>query len=96
MAFIQHYFLTAWIPNPNVAQTYQTRVKNGVYLMGFVSPATVVEPGQSGEVSASLYIGPKIIERLEKVAPKLDLTVDYGWLYFVAYPLFLLLDFQNI
>lgn len=93
IAFIQHYFLSAWIPDDSVAQTYQTKVKNGVYLMGFISPATVVEPGQSGSVSANLYLGPKIIKRLEKAAPKLDLTVDYGWLFFIAYPLFLLLDF---
>jgi len=93
IAFIQHYFLSAWIPDNSVAQTYQTKVKNGVYLMGFISPATIVEAGQSGSVSANLYLGPKIIERLEIAAPKLDLTVDYGWLFFIAYPLFLLLDF---
>jgi len=93
IAFIQHYFISAWIPDAEVAQTYQTRVKNGVYLMGFISPATRVEAGSQAQVEASLYVGPKIIDRLEKVAPKLDLTVDYGWLFFIAYPLFLLLDF---
>lgn len=93
IAFIQHYFISAWIPDADVKQTYQTRVKNGVYLMGFVSPATQVFAGEQASVEASLYIGPKIIDRLENVAPKLDLTVDYGWLFFVAYPLFLLLDF---
>lgn len=93
IAFIQHYFLSAWIPDDSVAQTYQTIVRNGVYVMGFVSPATQVAAGQQGSVEASLYVGPKIIDRLEQVAPKLDLTVDYGWLFFVAYPLFLLLDF---
>ncbi|TNC81889.1 MAG: membrane protein insertase YidC [Oleiphilus sp.] len=93
MAFIQHYFLSAWVPDASVPQTYQTRVKNGTYLMGFISPATKVAPGEEASVSARLYLGPKIIERLEQVAPKLDLTVDYGWLFFIAYPLFLLLDF---
>jgi YidC/Oxa1 family membrane protein insertase len=93
MAFIQHYFISAWIPDDSIAQTYQSRVKNGRYLMGFISPATVVEAGQQSTVGAELYVGPKIIERLEAAAPKLDLTVDYGWLFFIAYPLFLLLDF---
>jgi YidC/Oxa1 family membrane protein insertase len=93
MAFIQHYFISAWIPDDSIAQTYQSRVKNGRYLMGFISPATVVEAGQQSTVGAKLYVGPKIIERLEAAAPKLDLTVDYGWLFFIAYPLFLLLDF---
>lgn len=93
MAFIQHYFLSAWIPDDSIAQTYQSRIKNGRYLMGFISPATVVEVGKQATIGAELYVGPKIIERLEVVAPKLDLTVDYGWLFFIAYPLFLLLDF---
>ena len=93
VSFIQHYFLSAWVPNTEVTHTYQSKVRNGLFLMGFISPATVVEAGTSGEVSADLYIGPKIIERLEKIAPNLDLTVDFGWLFFIATPLFLLLDF---
>ena len=93
VSFIQHYFLSAWVPNSEVTHTYQSKVRNGLFLMGFISPATVVEAGTKGEVTADLYIGPKIIERLEKVAPNLDLTVDFGWLFFIATPLFLLLDF---
>ena len=92
VAFIQHYFLSAWIPTAEVTQTYQSRYKNGLHLMGFISPATEVAPGEATTISAELYIGPKIIERLEVIHPKLDLTVDYGWLFFVAYPLFYLLD----
>lgn len=93
VSFIQHYFLSAWIPNSEVTHTYQSKVRNSLFLMGFISPATVVDAGTVGEVSANLYLGPKIIERLEKVAPNLDLTVDFGWLFFIATPLFLLLDF---
>jgi len=93
VAFIQHYFLSAWIPNTDITHTYQSRVKNGLYLMGFISPATIVEAGQQTEISAKLYLGPKIIEKLEIAAPNLDLTVDFGWLFFIATPLFLLMDF---
>jgi YidC/Oxa1 family membrane protein insertase len=93
VAFIQHYFLSAWIPDNSIQHTYQTRVKGGHYLMGFISPAIEVAPGESKTTGADLYIGPKIIERLEKVAPNLDLTVDFGWLFWIATPLFLLLDF---
>lgn len=92
VAFIQHYFLSAWIPSGDVTHTYQSRYKNGLHLMGFISPATEVAVGEAKTISAELYIGPKIIERLEVIHPKLDLTVDYGWLFFVAYPLFYLLD----
>ncbi|WP_156499421.1 membrane protein insertase YidC, partial [Oleiphilus sp. HI0061] len=93
VAFIQHYFLSAWIPDNGVTHTYQTRVKGGRYLMGFISPAIEVAPGETKTTSAQLYIGPKIMERLEAIAPNLDLTVDFGWLFWVATPLFLLLDF---
>lgn len=95
VAFIQHYFLSAWIPSVDEQHTYQSRFKNGLHLMGFISPVTQVAVGETKTIDASLYIGPKIIERLEQVAPKLDLTVDYGWLFFIAYPLFLLLDFLH-
>jgi len=93
ISFIQHYFLSAWIPNAEITHTYQSKVRNNLFLMGFISPATVVEAGSSGEVSASLYIGPKIIDKLKAVAPDLDLTVDFGMLFWIANPLFWLLNF---
>lgn len=92
LAFLQHYFLTAWIPEPGQTHQFQTNQRNNLYVMGFVSPATVVEPGQTGEVGAKAYIGPKIIDRLETVAPNLDRTVDFGFLFFIALPLFMILD----
>ncbi|MEX0603383.1 MAG: membrane protein insertase YidC [Marinobacter sp.] len=92
LAFLQHYFLTAWIPEPGQIHQFQTNQRNNLYVMGFVSPATVVEPGQTGEVGAKTYIGPKIIDRLENVAPNLDRTVDFGFLFFIALPLFMILD----
>jgi len=95
VAFIQHYFLSAWIPSDQQQHTYQSRFRNGLHLMGFISPVTKVAVGEEKTIEASLYIGPKIIERLEQIAPKLDLTVDYGWLFFIAYPLFVLLDFLH-
>jgi YidC/Oxa1 family membrane protein insertase len=49
IAMIQHYFLSAWIPNPDQAHSYSTRVTNsGFNIAGFVSPATIVDPGQQG------------------------------------------------
>ncbi len=93
VAFIQHYFISAWVPEPETTHFYQSKVKNGQFLMGFISPETVLKPGDKTTVSAKAYVGPKIIDRLEKAADKLDLTVDYGWLFFISYPLFLLLDF---
>lgn len=92
IAFLQHYFLAAWVPDSNETHRYQTTTRDNLVVMGFVSPTTRVEPGQRGDLGARLYVGPKIIDRLEEVAPNLDRTVDFGFLFFIAYPLFLILE----
>jgi YidC/Oxa1 family membrane protein insertase len=92
IAMIQHYFLSAWIPNPELSHTYSTRVtSSGFNIAGFTSPPVVVQPGESGQVGARFYAGPKDQYRLEKISPYLDLSVDYGWLWWIAQPLFWLL-----
>jgi YidC/Oxa1 family membrane protein insertase len=92
IAMIQHYFLSAWIPNPDKIHTYTTRVtKDGFNIAGFLSPATVVAPGATATTSAQLYVGPKDQYTLEKISPFLELSVDYGWLWWIAQPLFWLL-----
>lgn len=93
VAFSQHYFVTAWVPQPGQTHTYQTQRLNSDYIARFVSPAVEVEPGNSTEVSAHLFVGPKDQQQLEATAPNLKLTVDYGWLWWVAYPLYWLLTF---
>ena len=97
LAFIQHYFMTAWIPNPDQEHRYQTAVRDKLNVMGFVDPATVVQPNSKATVGAKLYVGPKIIDRLKAIAPGLDRTVDYGFLFFIADPLFMILKwFHNL
>jgi YidC/Oxa1 family membrane protein insertase len=92
LAFLQHYFLSAWVPEQGQAAQFQSTQRGNLHVMGFVYPATTVAPGETGEVSARAYVGPKIIERLENIAPNLDRTVDFGWLFFIALPLFIVLD----
>jgi len=92
IAMIQHYFLSAWIPDPAQSHTFSTRVTNaGFNIAGFTSPALVVEPGQRGAVAADFFAGPKDQYRLKEISPYLDLSVDYGWLWWIAQPLFWLL-----
>ncbi|MCZ6828326.1 MAG: membrane protein insertase YidC [Gammaproteobacteria bacterium] len=98
IAMIQHYFLSAWIPDPDQTHTYNTRVtRNGFNIGGFVSPAMVIDPGQSGGFKASFYAGPKDQYRLKEISEYLDLSVDYGWLWWIAQPLFwLLIQIQSV
>ena len=49
--------------------------------------------GSSGEYSAQFYVGPKDQEKLESLAEYLDLTVDYGFLWMLAKPIFAAMKF---
>ncbi|MFY0678371.1 MAG: membrane protein insertase YidC [Neptuniibacter sp.] len=91
VAMSQHYFLSAWIPAPGAEYSYQSRKLNGNYIVGFLSPDFLVNAGESKTVSANFYVGPKIQEYMEQAQENLKLTVDYGWLWWVASPLYWLL-----
>ena len=95
VAMVQHYFISAWIPNAESQNTFTLRKsKNSdMYFMGFTTPALKVAPGSEGITTASFYVGPKDVYALEAISPYLDLTVDYGWLWWIAKPLFQFLTF---
>ncbi|NHW00395.1 MULTISPECIES: membrane protein insertase YidC [Stutzerimonas stutzeri group] len=93
IAWLQHYFVTAWIPQPGDTNLVQTRKDSqGNYIIGFTGPAVSVAAGAQGETGATLYAGPKSQEQLEELSPGLRLTVDYGILWFIAQPIFWLLE----
>lgn len=91
VAMVQHYFVSAWVPAPGAEYTYSTRKAAGSYIAGFISPKINVAPLATGEVSATFFAGPKDQAQLEATAPGLNLTVDYGWLWWIASPLYWLL-----
>ena len=93
VAWLQHYFVTAWIPQKGDNNVVQTRKDNqGNYIIGFTGPTLTVEPGKTAETSATLYAGPKSQAVLKELSPGLELTVDYGFLWFIAQPIFWLLQ----
>jgi YidC/Oxa1 family membrane protein insertase len=51
-----------------------------------------IEPGASAAVTVPLYAGPQEQDNLDKLAPGLELTIDYGWLTVIAKPLFWVLQ----
>lgn len=91
VAFVQHYFVSAWIPEAGAEYTYKSRKLNGNYIVGFISPDFMVAPGQSKTVSANFFAGPKDQEQMEAANENLKLTVDYGWLWWIASPLYAIL-----
>lgn len=88
VAMQQHYFLSAWIPDPNSTNTLYTRVSQDTFTIGAVSQPIQVEPGSKTEISSRLFTGPEITDMLAAIAPALDQTVDYGWLWFLSSLLF--------
>jgi YidC/Oxa1 family membrane protein insertase len=95
VSLVQHYFISAWIPDADSTNNFKLRKfgDKDLYLFGFTSNAVEVVPNSQGSLKASFYAGPKDTEALEKISPFLDLTVDYGWLWMIAKPLFWLLKY---
>ncbi len=94
IAMLQHYFVSAWVPAPDQTYRFRTRqTQSGFNIIGYTGPSLSVAAGDTARVTNQLYVGPKNQKRLAELAPHLDLVVDYGWLWWIAQPLFWLLTF---
>ena len=92
IGFSQHYFISAWIPEASQTNRYTTRKNDvGQYFGEFTGSAIVVAPGESAEYRMGFYAGPKDQYVLAEISPNLDLTIDYGFLWFLAAPIYWLL-----
>jgi YidC/Oxa1 family membrane protein insertase len=84
-AMIQHYFISAWIPAQTATLHYYSKVTpGGLYVIGMIGEPLTVVPGATVTTGATLYTGPAIADLLEKAAPGLKLTIDYGWFWFIS------------
>jgi len=99
IAMIQHYFLSAWIPGQEdqnlIYSIANTRRNPSTYTIGLRSQNLLVPVGANGEFSSQMFVGPKIVNRLEEISPGLELTVDYGVLTFLSKPLYWLLSWYH-
>lgn len=92
---LQHYFVSAWVPKQGVTREfYVKQLEDKLYSVGLILPIAAIEPGQTGQISVPLYVGPAK-SSLDSVTPGLGLAVDYGFLTVLAKPLFWLLEFIN-
>ena len=93
VALVQHYFLAAWIPAAEEADEFKSlALKNGHYVMRATGPKLSAAPGETVTTEARLYVGPKLQDQLDQVAPGMELTVDYGIFTVISQPLFWLLS----
>lgn len=98
VAMLEHYFVSSWVPHQDDSnQIYTTYTSNQDAVIGFKAPLLSVQPNTEKTTSAILYLGPKDQEVLEAIAPNLDLTIDYGFLWMISQPLFwLLIKIQSL
>lgn len=104
MAMVQHYFVSAWVPEEKLPREFFVRKLDGtsVVTAGLIVPVPPVAAGAKASQSVSLYAGPQIQSTLDQLAKPvaeggigakgLPLVVDYGWLTIVAAPIFWCLE----
>jgi YidC/Oxa1 family membrane protein insertase len=91
-ALIQHYFVSAFIPQGNAPrEIFTKKIATNLYAIGNILPMGTIAPGASATMDARLYSGPEETAVLEKIAPGLTLVKDYGWQKIIAEPIFWLM-----
>jgi len=95
VAFQEPYFLSAWVPQHNEVNHFYSRSygqgekgKGNTFILGYVTPRVTANPGKTISNASTLYVGPELAKQLSAVAKGLDLTIDYGWLWFLSKPIF--------
>ncbi|WP_286263825.1 membrane protein insertase YidC [Thalassotalea atypica] len=98
VAMLQHYFVSAWVPDANANnQLYTSYTNSGDAVIGFKAPVINIDPNTAANTSAVFYVGPKDQDALASIADGLDLTVDFGFLFMISQPLhWLLMQIQSI
>ncbi|MEM7027549.1 MAG: membrane protein insertase YidC [Pseudomonadota bacterium] len=94
VAMLQHYFFTALLPGDinDTYRYYTLNPDNKSYVIGAVTPVSSVSSGDSADFLQHVYFGPKLQKELDQIADGLELTVDYGIFWFIAKPLYWVLD----
>ena len=94
---IEHYFVSAWVPpQEETNRIYSRLTDNGQNaIIGYTGETIIVPSNGNASVASQLYAGPKDQAKLAEIARGLDLTVDYGILFWLSQPLFSLLKFLH-
>ncbi|MCW5746993.1 MAG: membrane protein insertase YidC, partial [Alphaproteobacteria bacterium] len=102
LGFTDKYWMVTLVPDQKarVATEISQTVDGGRkdYHASFRSEAPMtVAPGATGESTARLFAGAKIVRMIDRYTERLDiarfdLSIDWGWFWFFTKPLFWLLD----
>jgi YidC/Oxa1 family membrane protein insertase len=86
VAMIEHYFVSAWLPAAGTREYFTRQLGGDLHAAGAIMPLA------GDRLTVPLYAGPQEQDKLDAIAPGLSLVVDYGWLTFIAAPLFWVLE----
>ncbi|QFQ31876.1 membrane protein insertase YidC [Buchnera aphidicola] len=94
IAMLQQYFSVAWIleEDVNLNTIYTSYIDHNIAAIGYKSSFFNIPSGSESIITSKIWIGPALQKDMALVAANLDLTVDYGWLWFLSQPLFKLLS----
>ena len=94
IAMVQHYFVSAFLPDDKVArEIFTKKIDAHLYAVGAIMKMGSIAPAASVAQSGKIYAGPQESALLEKFATDFDLVKDYGWLTIVAKPIFWLMEY---
>lgn len=95
------YWLVAMVPDQtaqlDVRFLHAKQVSERRFQTDFISPAVVLEKGQTHSMTNHLFAGAKEVEVLDKYEtemsiPRFDRAIDFGWFYFLTKPFFYALN----
>ncbi len=90
------YFAAVFLPEGNSGMqvvTFEDTVKTPHQETPM--PLSGVAISDGAENRFELFVGPKDIDLLKRINPKLEQVVDFGWMAFLAKPLFLIVSYTN-
>jgi len=92
IAALQHHFVTAIVPAKDEPYRFTLNSAADQYRLAAEGPAHTVAPGGSAKFGTDIFVGPKLQRQLKATGPDLARVTDYGYLYVLAQPLFIVLD----
>jgi YidC/Oxa1 family membrane protein insertase len=90
------FFAFVVLPKDNTSTQFVT-MKDDLYwqVSKKDEPHVGMAVGGDADNRFSVYVGPKDVDILAKVDPKLQQLIDWGWFWFIAKPLFQALHYMN-
>lgn len=97
------YWASAFVPSKDTSFQSQFKyISDGHprYQADFITKEIILMPGNSSKINNLLFVGAKevpIINYYEKQfdIPRFEMLIDWGWFYFIAKPMFMLMSYFN-